>query len=111
MYDLLWETSLLDVLEQISWKKAPLQPNAQHEQFGREYMANILFGVRLRLDNGEDLWTNVKLNPKLHCPHGEIVYELTGSGAIVRTWRDGRDGPGRSHNGVKYVPHQSGSNV
>ena len=85
MYDFLLETSLLDVLEQISWETAPLQPNAHHEQFGREYMANILFDVRLRLDNGEDLWTDVKLNPKLHCPHGKIVYELTRSGAIVRT--------------------------
>ena len=65
-------------------------------------MASILFDVRLRLDNGEDLWTNVKLNPKLHCHHGEIVYELTHSGAIVHTWRDGRNSPGRSHNGVKY---------
>ena len=83
-------------------EKAPLQPNAQHGQFGREYMANILFDVRLRLDNEEDLWTDVKLNPKLHCPHGEIVYELTGSGAIVRAWRDGRNSPGWSHNEVKY---------
>ena len=48
-------------------------------------MASILFDVRLRLDNGKDLWTNVKLNLKLHCPHGKIVYELTRSGAIVRT--------------------------
>ena len=83
-------------------KKTPLQPNAQHEQFGQEYMANILFGVRLRLDNGVDFWTGVKLNPKLHCPHGEPVYELMCSGAIVHTWRDGRNSPGGSHNGVKY---------
>ena len=102
MYDLLQETSLLDVLEEISWENIPLQPNAQHEQFGQEYMANILFDFRLRLDNREDLWTDATLNPKLHCPHGKIVYELMRSGAIVCTWRYGRNCPGRSHNGVKY---------
>ena len=65
-------------------------------------MISILFDVRLRLDNGEDLLADVKLNPKLHCPHGKFVYELTGSGTIVRTWRDGQNSPGWSHSGVKY---------
>ena len=102
MYDLLQETLLLDVLDEISWKTTPFQPNTQYEQFGREYMANILFGVRLRLDNREDLWTDVKLNRKLHCPLGELVYALTLSCAIVRTWRDGWHCPGRSHSGVRY---------
>ena len=83
-------------------EKTPLQPNAQHEQFGREYMTSILFDVRLRLENREDLLTDVKLNLKLRCPHGEIMYELTRNGAIVRTWRDGQICTGRSHNGVKY---------
>ena len=61
-----------------------------------------MFDVRLRLDNKEDLWTDVKLNPELHCPHRKIVYQLTRSGAIVRMWRDEWASPGLSHNGVEY---------
>ena len=94
MYNLLQETLLFDVLEEISQEKIPPQSKAHHEPFGREHMTSILFDVGLRMDNGEDLWTGVKLNPELHCPHDKIAYQLTRRGAIVHTWRDEWASPG-----------------
>ena len=94
------DVALVRVGRNIS-RKTPLQSKAHHGQLGREHMASILFDVGLRLNNGEDPWTNVKLNPKLDCPNGKIMYQLTRRGVIVRTWREGLASPGLSRNRVE----------